>query len=251
MRRAARRAAHRQRSSQATWLELHNVLYDECILLDLRPHSGQRLLGPDAQALAAAIHGADVQGEHFDSHPIAFAPNRARLRVVCFRGVSSRQWTNLGQLSPFAPPNGPSSPTPPAAESSSRFRRRRRPLAQKFPVRGQAWSSVTSFKWTLRPTPAILVRVMAHVARQWHANCRQYLSVPQQLVALQLVRELRVEPMGTLASTRKAPRHGRRASAVPPKVHRRGKAGRQSLTCYPGEHFDSHSSAWNHPSLAL
>ena len=66
LRRAARRAAHRQRSSQATWLELHNGLYDECILLDLRPHSGQRLLGSDVQALAAAIHGADVQGEHYE-----------------------------------------------------------------------------------------------------------------------------------------------------------------------------------------
>ena len=66
LRRAARRAAHRQRSSQAKLLELHNVLYDECLLLELRPHSGQRLLGPDVQALAAAIHGADVQGEHYE-----------------------------------------------------------------------------------------------------------------------------------------------------------------------------------------
>ena len=64
LRRAARRAAHRQRSSQAKLLELHNVLYDECLLLELRPHFGQRLLGPDVQALAAAIHGAHIQGEH-------------------------------------------------------------------------------------------------------------------------------------------------------------------------------------------
>ena len=160
--------------SPCTNRQAHRVLY-EARKSEQRPASGRArpprvelpaLLGPDVPALAAAIHGAHVQGEHFDSHSIAFAPNQARLRVVCFRGVSSRQWTNLGQLSPFAPPNGPSSPTPPAAKSSSRFRRRRRPLAQKFPVRGQAWSSVTSFKWTLRPTPAILVRVMAHVARQ-------------------------------------------------------------------------------------
>ena len=40
------------------------IASDEWILLDLRPRSGQRLLGPDVQALAAAIHGADVQDEH-------------------------------------------------------------------------------------------------------------------------------------------------------------------------------------------